>query len=37
MELSHLLNTVQNYEESFGVRDDKYKGALSVELMRLVL
>jgi hypothetical protein len=37
MELSHLLNTVQNYKESFGVKDNKYKGALSVELMRLVL
>ncbi|MGA2608599.1 MAG: hypothetical protein ABSH01_14230 [Terriglobia bacterium] len=37
MELSHLLDTVQNYKEFFGVKDDKFKGALSVELMRLVL
>jgi hypothetical protein len=37
MELSHLLNTVENYKESFGVKDNKYVGALCVELLRLAL
>ena len=37
MELPHLLNAAENYKESFGAKDNKYVGALSVELIKLAL